>query len=378
MPPLTPDDLVFAAQLARLLEQDGDPWDRARGAWESGRVWPITFMRSATLFAPRPPATLEESLAPAALAALTASKTHDVSIIMPGNAESAIFKYNQEAEYYAEYAASWKAWTWAKGGVDCNRHLEIVCSGVIPLFRGVRSIASPTTLFSYPRALMAYYEERAPAEQDPRRLAMMRHHMLHWAHRHLAAPRVVDYMARAADHTAAALGLPPRFTLAASHPPLRLAFIDSSLPQAPDYLSNFVLLGLVERYGPDAVDVLHPPLYMYPGGPDKDGRGYVLYGNGFGMRHRLQRPSVQPSAEDILQRLRAGGYDAVVWGSYTRSADHHLEEAVVKAYAGQPHRLWLCDGADSYSGWPVGGAGPWAALRLNATVFVREHVNIPL
>ena len=80
----------------------------------------------------------------------------------------------------------------------------------------------------------------------------------------------------------------------------------------------------------------------------------------------------------LLQRLRVGGYDAVVWGSYTRSADHHLEEAVVKAYAGQPHRLWLCDGADSYSGWPVGGAGPWAALRLNATVFVREHVNIPL
>ena len=374
-PPLSAEDEAYAAQLRALLREDGDPWDVARAAWEAGHVWPATFVRSSQLFVPPPPAELADTLAPAALAELAASKRHDFCKVMPGNAETAIFKYHQEAEYYAEYAASWKAWTWAKGGVDCNRHLEIVANGVIPIFRGIRSVGA-TTLFAYPKRLMAFFEDHKE-ETDVRRLAMMRHFMLHWAHAHLSAPRAVDYMARAADFTAARLGLPPLFAPAASPAP-RVAFIDSSLPQSPDYLSMFLLTGLVERFGADAVDVLYPVPYMYPAGPDIDGRGYGLYGLGFGYRHRLARPAAQPALPDMLARLRAGGYAAVVWGSFTRCTAHLHEPETVAAYNHQPHRLWLFDGHDSYSGWPAGGAGAWAHLRLNATVFVREHVVIPL
>jgi hypothetical protein len=379
-PTLLPEDAAYAARLEALLALDGDPWDRARDAWERGRVWPATFVRSATLFAPRPPATLAETLAPAALAALVANKTHDVSKIMPGNAETAIFKYEQEMEYYAEYASSWRAWTWAKGGVDCNRHLEIVCNGVIPLFRGIRAVASPTTLYNYPRHLLAFFEDEQ-GDMDVRHLATMRHFMLHWAHRHLSAPSSVDYMMRAADHTALALGLQPLFSRGAAAtappPPPRIAFIDSSLPQAVDYMSNFLLLGLVERLGADSVDIFYPVPYMYKGGPDIDGRGYVLYGLGYGLRHRLARPAVQPELAEMVARLHAGAYAAVVWGSFTRSTAHLHEPETVAAYNLQPHRLWLVDGHDAYGGWPAGASGPWAHLRLNASCFIREHVVIP-
>ena len=355
---------------------DGDPWEKASKSWERSRTWPITFMRSSKLFAPLPPATLAETLAPAALEALLKEKTHDISKVLPGNADSAIFKYHQEMEYYAEYASSWRAWTWPKGGVDCNRHLEIVCNGVIPLFKNLDTVASPTTLFSYPRNLMALFLAKKD-DQNVRHLAAMRHFMLHWAHKHLSGPRMVEYMMRAADHTAVALGLPPRFSHPSTHPP-RLAFIDSSVAQDPDYLSMLLLMGIVEKLGADSVDIFYPAPYLYPGGPDKDGRGYVLYGLGYGYKHKLARPSEEPSLQTMLGRLHRGEYDAVVWGSFTRSAVHLDEPEVVAAYRGQPHRLWLCDGHDAYGGWPAGPSGPWASLRHNASTFIREHVDIPL
>jgi hypothetical protein len=260
--------------------------------------------------------------------------------------------------------------------VDCNRHLEIVSNGVIPIFRNIRAV-SPTTLFAYPKRLMAFFEDNKD-ETNVRHLAMMRHFMLHWAHKHLSAPNAVAYMMRAADYTAERLGLPPRFSGGRASRVPRVAFIDSSLPQDPDYLSSLVLLGLVEKLGADNVDVFYPAPYMYEGGPDIDGRGYILYGLGFGYRHMLARPALQPTLEVMLARLHAGLYDAAIWGSFTRSTVHFHETETVSAYNQLPHRLWLCDGHDAYSGWPAEPSGVWAQVRLNATVFVREHVLMPL
>ena len=344
---LLPEDAAFAATLLDLLKIDGDPWDIARDAWEVGRVWPATFIRPTELFVRPPPAELAEALSPEALDTLVATKKRDFSIVMPGNAETAIFKYDQELEYYAEYAASWKAWTWKKGGVDCNRHLEIVSSGVIPIFRDIRSVPR-TTLFNYPKHLMAFFEDNKD-ETNVRHLAMMRFFILHWAHKHLKAPNSVLYMTRASDYTAEKFGLPARFTDAArAAAPPRIAFIDSSLPQAPDYMSNFLLYGLVEHFGADNVDIFYPVQYMYKGGPAVDGRGNPLYGHGYGYRHKLARPSVQPDLSVMLARLAAGEYAAAVWGSYTRCQTHLHDPTTVAAYNHQPNRLWLFDGHDSY------------------------------
>jgi hypothetical protein len=99
---LAPEDVVFAEKLFRLLAEDGDPWDVARDAWEKGRVWPATFVRSSKLFVPPPPKELADTLAPTALADLVAKKTRDFSIALPVDAKTApIFTYHQEAAYYA-------------------------------------------------------------------------------------------------------------------------------------------------------------------------------------------------------------------------------------------------------------------------------------
>ena len=93
---------MFAEKLLRLLAEDGNPWDVARDAWERGRVWPATFVRSSKLFVPLPPEELADTLAPAALADLVAKKTRNFSIALPVDANTApIFTYDQEAAYYA-------------------------------------------------------------------------------------------------------------------------------------------------------------------------------------------------------------------------------------------------------------------------------------
>jgi hypothetical protein len=202
-------------------------------------------------------------------------------------------------------------------------------------------------------------------------LAALRHYLLHWAHDHLAAGAMVAYMGRAANAVAAARGLPQ---LALGNRG-RVAFIDDALPGTPDYLSNFLLIGLFEWLGADRVDVLYPPLYMYEGGPPHDAANRSLYRNGFGYAGRLPREALQRHRghHAILADMRAGSYAVIVWGSGARSTAYLDDAAIVAAHSGQPHRLWLCDSEDAYNdGWTHAAWGPWRSLTRNLTVFVRE------
>lgn len=379
---LSKEDKVFVATVDQALEEDGDPWVLASAAYEKGRVWPISFSRSKTLFVePPPPGGLAAALEPAHLAATLASKEKEWTKIMPGNAETAIFKWGEDALYNAEYAASWKARTWVKGGADCNRHLEIVSSGAIPVFRGIRAV-SPTTLFAYPKKLMALVEDIAETDANPRHMAVLRHAFLEWGWRHLTAPAMARYMARAAVHMAQSNGRKSPFdAVERGERKARIAFIDSSLPARPDYLSMSVLAGLVEEWGEDNVDVFFRVAYMEIGGPDVDGQNQRLYGLGYGYRQILRAPSKPPEPlDDYVKRLYAGNYyDAIVWGSWSRSAIYYFDPAMIAAYRGRPEYLWLCDGDDGYSGWPAepGGGPDNKQLRETATIFVREHKDIP-
>lgn len=389
---------ALAARFADALAADADPFARAQRAVATTGVWPLSFSRARELLAPRPPAALQDSLEPAALAALAASKTREWSSVVPKRRLRAAraralqdrdyaFSAATEGAYYAQYAASWKAWTWRKGGVDCNRHLEIIGAGAVPIFRGIRSVA-PTTLFAYPRALLALAESLndegaltpraggAAAADDAaiRALATLRHFLLHWAHDHLSAGAMAAYMGRAADASAVAHGAPP-LALGAPGALGRVAFFNDVLPDGPDYVANFALMGLAEWLGPARVDVLYPPLYAYAGGPASTGANGTLYGLGFGYAGRLPREMLlsHRGTDAILADARAGVYAAIVWGSASRSRVHLSDAALAAAYADQPHRLWLCDGEDRYfDGWTHAPFGPWASLTRNATVFVRE------
>lgn len=360
-------DTSFEARVTAAAAAD-DPWAVASRAHASVGLWPVSFSLSRALLVARPPQSLSDSLAPASLAVLSAAKPREWSSAVPGNG----YAFASESAFYAEYAGSWKAHTRRKAGVDCNRHVEILGNGAIPIFKNVTHV-SRTTLFAYPRALLALAEECA-AETNAARLATLRHFLLHWTHDHLSSPAMAAYMGRAADAVAEAHGAQP-LALGEHASNARVVFINDVLPDSPDYLAMQVLVGLVEWLGFARVDILYPPRYMFEGEPALTGKNGTLYGYGFGYAGRLPRAALlaHRGTAAILEDLRSGAYAAAIWGSATRSLAHLDDAAVVAAYRGKPERLWLCDGEDDYRNWWTHKAwGPWSSLSLETTVFVRE------
>jgi hypothetical protein len=137
-------------------------------------------------------------------------------------------------------------------------------------------------------------------------------------------------------------------------------------------------MGLFELLGYEKVDVLYPPFYAYPGGLTGADRNAELWGLGFGYAQRLpvEALAAQRSKEDILMDLRKGLYEVVIWGGGKRSLIHLDDKFVVSLYSNQPHRLWICDGEDSFDGWTYSSWGPWDSIIKNTTVFVRELLDV--
>ena len=346
---LASDDAWSASLGAALLDDGDDPFSIAVHSFSRFGVWPIAFSRALRYIVPRPPFSLAQSLQDG-----VADKNREWAAVIAGNVSSYKFRGDggfvpgAEEAYYAQYREAWKAWTMRKGGVDCNRHLEIIGSGAIPIFKKVRDIV-PTTLFNYPKSLLAFALDHKD-ETSERRLAMLRHFFVHWAHDHLSAVAMAKYMARAADFRATVEGLPPLNLGARGR---RVVYINDRLPKEVDYLAIFTLIGLIEWLGPENVDVLFPVPYLYEGGPTTCEGGGMLYGSGFGYAHYFPASYAKAhhSAEWIRETLRRGEYTAAVWGSIRRSDYMVSDSRVISAYQGQPHRLWLLNGDDQYNEW---------------------------
>lgn len=337
------------------------------------------------------------SSAPAALAALAASKTRTWAALIPGDASTYI--YEREREYLAAYAESWLAHTWRKAGWDCNRHVEILGTGAIPVFREATAL-EPGLMGGYPIALLRHI--RAHHEgADAKTMALWRHFLLAWTHAHLTSVAMARYMGRVTgvdlDAPYATAYVPPPASRAfdaavrldaagdvtgtpADTRPSRVAFIDADLPGQGDYLAIHVLLGLTEWLGPERVDVFYPPGYMYAryGATEAEreaeaGYDEAAWAKGFGYAHMLPPRGPDEAARTaptpaMLDRLATGRYAAVVWGSAKRSAQH-LRDAIGpgRPYEDAPHRVWLCDGEDEHDYWAVR-----SGLARNASVFARE------
>jgi hypothetical protein len=67
------------------------------------------------------------------------TKTQLLPDFTPAVAGPTQYKYDNEQDYYQEYARSYFGETWKKGGWDCMRHYEIIASGCVPIFRGIES-----------------------------------------------------------------------------------------------------------------------------------------------------------------------------------------------------------------------------------------------
>lgn len=78
----------------------------------------------------------------------TKSKEKLISDIIPNFNQSYVFE--NENDYYNEYAKSWYAHTQKKGGWDCLRHYEIMMNGSIPIFKDLKNCPEKT-LFFFPK-----------------------------------------------------------------------------------------------------------------------------------------------------------------------------------------------------------------------------------
>lgn len=344
---------TYAERVASLVDHD-EPLRLAREAYKATGAFPVSFSISETHWNYPAPQSIEDALKPDKLGALNASKTREWAHLIPGDQKTYIFSV--EAEYYKAYAESWKAWTWKKGGFDCNRHVEIMATGAIPVFNDSRSIPK-YTMFAYPKRLFEFIDDNRN-ERDPAKLAILRYHLLKWGHSFFTSRAMVRYAAKA-THLYSEL-----FRRGST---ARVLFLDDKLPGFADYLSQDTLIGLIESFGLARVDVMYLPLYLFADQPARTSSGASMYGKGFSYQNVLPALGSRklPTQEQILRRLRKARYSLVVYGSYRRNKPFFNE--TLEAYAGSPNRIWLMDGEDTYNGWAKRDP-----VNRNATIFVRE------
>jgi len=88
------------------------------------------------------------------------AKDKIISHIVPGNVGTYVF--NNEEEYYADYARSYYGRTSKKAGWDCMRHYEILANRCIPLFSDLKDCPS-RTMIHFPKDVIKQvnrYSER--------------------------------------------------------------------------------------------------------------------------------------------------------------------------------------------------------------------------
>ena len=342
--PMAAELATHRASLATFLDEDGEPLRLARAAHAATRKYPISFSLSATKFVPFEPAT------PASVAALASSKQLWAPTV-PGEMGTYIYG-TDEARYFASYVGAWKGRTWAKSGVDCNRHVEIIACGCVPVFRDMDKV-NDATMFAYPKKLMAHVEkaEAEGAEVRPAMLAVWREAFLGWGHKHLTNTAMVKYMAEVTG----------KMTVLAGNAAARVAFVDGNLQIKPDYQSIAVVLGLLEWLGASRVDVFFPPPYIY--------RGYngtlaeKAHGKGIGFSRVVDAlPNPRPLHE-MVQALQRGEYEVVVYGNLARSTAF-FANTTVPSYKGKKDSVWVVYGNDAF----VDQGLPYD----DASIFVRE------
>lgn len=68
--------------------------------------------------------------------------------IIPGRIET--YKYDNEQDYYYDYAISYYGMTWKKSQWNCMRHLEILANKCIPYFPDIED-CPPLTMINFPK-----------------------------------------------------------------------------------------------------------------------------------------------------------------------------------------------------------------------------------
>lgn len=86
---------------------------------------------------------------------------------------------------------------------------------------------------------------------------------------------------------------------------------------SPDYMNDIVFHGGKTTLG-DGYETTSPADYMYSDWPRKQS----LYGRGFTLYCRLDRPRSEPTEAEVVEKIRSRFYDRVIFGSVHRWQPH--------------------------------------------------------
>jgi len=92
---------------------------------------------------------------------LKLDKDKELSYIVPAFGGFKTYSFDNEADYYNEYATSKYAYTWKKGGWDCMRHYEIVANSCLPVFKDIKN-CPVGTMAHWPKATLTKIVEEFP------------------------------------------------------------------------------------------------------------------------------------------------------------------------------------------------------------------------
>ena len=148
-------------------------------------------------------------------------------------------------------------------------------------------------------------------------------------------------------------------------------FINKKAISEVDYMADSIVIGITEWLGPNVVDVMYPPHYLYK----NSSWTKPLYGKGYSYSKTIDPPDFNDGLSDkdrrthMIRRLENRDYDLIIYGTFLSSREFFVDYAL-PLYSTSPERLWLIDGSDKFTGWPF--QLRYGDLRYHTTIFVRE------
>jgi hypothetical protein len=115
----------------------------------------------------------------------TTIKEKLISDIIPNFNQKYVFE--NENDYYTEYAKSWYAHTQKKGGWDCLRHYEIMMNGTIPIFNDLENCPEKT-LFFFPKKQIIDFNKDLSSIKEQNEF------ILDYCKNHLTTQKLIKYI----------------------------------------------------------------------------------------------------------------------------------------------------------------------------------------
>jgi len=249
------------------------------------------------------------------------------------------YMYEKEHELYDDYASSYFALTWKKGGWDCFRHYEILANGAIPYFMNLDKCPAKT-MATLPKELIMKamkmpgvtvtvpcdngvcdWHNPIPAINfdlfDVGLYHQYAQELLEYTEQNLSTLALGHYLIKAAithgmnNYTAHEQEVALNTLISEG----KILYISGE--PYPDYMRELTFIGLKEIFAKRCDEYVQIP-HLYTSYDPANVP--LLYGKGFGYTRILDDETYRTmkSEEAIRTTIRAGIYDFIIYGSVHR------------------------------------------------------------